>query len=129
MNRQVSLSRHLRVVLAAALATPVAITLAASPASPAQAALGGLTPFEIDSNTVVDSGTDWVSKFDDGDVAAANDENFGGDAVVQTDVGSETVEPVWLSDCIHSNTDTVFKNSTNIDAPAWPGDHETQQAD
>ena len=32
MNRQVSLSRHLRLVLAAALATPVAITLAASPA-------------------------------------------------------------------------------------------------
>ena len=95
MNRQVSLSRHLRLVLAAALTTPVAITLAASPGSPAQAALGGVTPFEIDSNTIVNTAgnTDWVSKFAAGQVAVSNDANFTGAAVVQTDVGSASTEP------------------------------------
>ncbi|HZB40354.1 MAG TPA: hypothetical protein VE487_05285, partial [Ilumatobacter sp.] len=126
MNRLVSLSRHLRLVLAAALATPVAITLAASPGSPAQAALGGVTPFEIDSNTTVQSGTDWVSKFAAGEVAVANDANFTGAAIVQSDVGSSTTEPNWLANCPASNTDSVFKNSTNIQDPDWTGDHETQ---
>src|SRR5215204_435548 len=126
MNRQASLSRHLRLVLAAALATPVAMTLAASPGSPAQAALGGVTPFEIDSNTTVESGTDWVSKAAAGEVAVSNDANFTGDAVVQTNVGSSSTAPTWLANCPSSTSDSVFKNSTGIDDADWTGDHETQ---
>jgi uncharacterized repeat protein (TIGR01451 family)/LPXTG-motif cell wall-anchored protein len=104
------------------------MTLAASPASPAQAALGGVTPFEIDSNTTVTTvgGTDWVSKFATGDVAVSNDQNFTGDPVVQTDVGSSSTAPSWLPNCPSSNSDTVFKNSTNIADPDWTGDQETQ---
>ena len=126
MKRMASLSRHLRLVLAAALATPVAITLAASPASPTQAALGGQTPFEIDSNTTVQTGTDWVSKFAAGEVAVSNDANFTGNAVVQSDVGSASTSPSWLANCPSSNSDTVFKNSTNIADPDWTGDFATQ---
>src|SRR5215211_2745431 len=126
MNRYASLSRHLRLVLVAAIATPVAITLAASPGSPAQAALGGVTPFEIDSNTTVQSGTDWVSKAAAGDVAVANDANFTGAPVVQSDVGSSSTAPTWLANCPASNSDSVFKNSTGINDSDWTGDHETQ---
>src|SRR4029079_1439987 len=127
MKRHVSLSRPLRLVLAAALATPVAITLATSSAVPAQAALGGVTPFEIDSNTIVDKGgTDWVSKAAAGEVAVSNDANFTGAAVVQTDVGTATTPPSWLVNCPPSNSDSVFKNSTGIDDPEWTGDHATQ---
>jgi uncharacterized repeat protein (TIGR01451 family)/LPXTG-motif cell wall-anchored protein len=128
MKRHVSLARSLRLVLAAALATPVAITLATSSASPVQAALGGVTPFEIDSNTVVTTvgNTDWVSKAAAGDVAVSNDSNFTGAAVVQSDVGSSSTAPSWLANCPSSNSDSVFKNSTNIADPDWTGDHSTQ---
>ncbi len=126
MKRQSSLSRYLRLVVAAAVATPVAVTLASSSGLPAQAALAGVTPFEIDSNTTVQSGTDWVSKFATGDVAVSNDTNFTGTPVVQSDVGSSSTAPSWLANCPGSNQDSVFKNSTNINDPNWTGDHETQ---
>src|SRR3954453_5885976 len=110
MKRPVSLSRHLRVLLAAALATPVAVTLATSSALPAQAALGGVTPFEIDMNTAVTTAgnTDWLSKAAAGEVSLSNDTNFTGAAVFQTDVGTSTTVPSWLANCPPSNSDSVF---------------------
>jgi hypothetical protein len=70
--------------------------------------------------------TDWISKFAAGDVAVANDTNFTGAAVVQSDVGTSSTEPGWLDNCVHSNSDSVFKNSTSISDPNWVGDDETQ---
>ena len=51
MNRLGARSGHLRLVLVAAIAVPVVISLSASPTN---AALDGLTNFEIDSDTIVD---------------------------------------------------------------------------
>ena len=125
MNRRGARFGHLRLVLVAAIAVPVVISLSASPTN---AALNGLTNFEIDSDTIVTdaSGTDWTSKFDAGQVTVSNDSNFTGSPVVQPDVGSSDSAPDWLPNCPNSNFDSVFTGGTKIDDPTWVGDIETQ---
>ena len=124
MNRRGARSGHLRLVLVAAIAVPVVIAFGASPTG---AALDGLTKFEIDGNTVVDGPTmsDWVSESENQHIALSNDRNFTGDPVVQEDVGSSSDDPSWLDNCVHSQTDTVFANGTQIDDPDWSDNHTT----
>ena len=124
MNRRGAWSAHLRLVLVAAIAVPVVIAFGASPTG---AALDGLTKFEIDGNTVVDGPTmsDWVSESENQHIALSNDRNFTGDPVVQEDVGSSSDDPSWLDNCVHSQTDTVFANGTQIDDPDWSDNHAT----
>ena len=124
MNRRGAWSGHLRLVLVAAIAVPVVIAFGASPTG---AALDGLTKFEIDGNTVVDGPTmsDWVSESENQHIALSNDRNFTGDPVVQEDVGSSSDDPSWLDNCVHSQTDTVFANGTQIDDPDWSDNHAT----
>ena len=124
MNRRGARSGHLRLVLVAAIAVPVVIAFGASPTD---AALDGLTKFEIDGNTVVDgpTTTDWVSESENQHIALSNDRNFTGDPVVQEDVGSSSDDPSWLDNCVHSQTDTVFANGTQIDDPDWSDNHTT----
>ena len=124
MNRRGARFGHLRLVLVAAIAVPVVIAFGASPTG---AALDGLTKFEIDGNTVVDGPTlsDWVSESENQHIALSNDRNFTGDPVVQEDVGSSSGDPSWLDNCVHSQTDTVFANGTQIDDPDWSDNHAT----
>jgi uncharacterized repeat protein (TIGR01451 family)/LPXTG-motif cell wall-anchored protein len=109
-------SKWARLGLAAVLAAPVAVGLAPLSVSPVQAALGGTTTFEIDSNTVPNGvgATDWTN---DPNVSVSNDANFTGSETVPTDVAPPS--PPWLPNCTSSNSDTVFKNSTNISDPVF----------
>ena len=79
-------SRFVRLGVASLLTGAIAIGVPANPI--AQAALGGLTPFEIDGNTVPEDPTnlDWTNK---SNVTVENDHNYTGPNSVPTDVAND----------------------------------------
>ena len=116
-------SRFTRIGISALLAAPLAVGLVATRG--AQAALNGLTPFEIDANTVPTAPTnlDWTNK---DNVTVENDMNYIGAAVVPTNVGSASTVPPFVDDCPNA-LDTRFDPGTKIDDPNWTDDTGTGQ--
>ena len=113
-------STFVRMGLAAVLTGAIAIGVL--PVSPiAQAALGGLTPFEIDGNTVPEDPTnlDWTNK---GNVTVENDYNYTGAETVPTDVANDGTAPPFVANCPSTGLDSVFNGGTAIDDPDWTDD-------